>query len=830
MISGMARHPQLDPAVASWSAGGVTAEPACLGGKATGLLELPTDWTPAFVVLTASFAQLWRTTGSAEVVFGTQDRATRLLEELITRCQGSPWCDGVIARSNTPAEAFGDRRGAYTSVPTDGTREHVCAAIDTVLAQHDLDGHGLFALLQLHVRREGGGHLSNERRVTPRRTVWLAEHLDPDGARIAPASFIDSRLASNDSLTAQRRSDIPQCLRTIAKALTGTTSRFLCEWVWDGAQVWVVQRDEVAEIQNPAVARYLRRRATGRPPSTGGSLRWIQRVDAVRAEGWSKRRRPTVLDALGMPTASVLLLTGSDFLASSQAGHSELLVDLRELLSDGTPLVVRCDVRHGGLASELSLPTSDPVFDPADALAFMQQRSSAFVQQAQPLSDWAFLPAHLVPTRVSVMAHARPGAQRVRLDALWGFPDGIGLLPHDTWFHDIASDRLIERRQHKGTCLFFERAAGWQFAEVPPPFDWGRLLRDDEAQTASSWARRLADHLQKEIQLMVLARIDGQRGADAMIAWHYTDHVVPTRGASTRVVPIRGVPRVSCPDDLDVIGFGEVAGIHLRPVVTARRDPLFLTAVGTRAAEAGIPVYFEGSVLGHPYYLLRSAGATVVPVGADEPEPPSYEFNKLVRDGIPDIARLGGSSIKVVHASPAQAEWLLRHKLVEEALEVWESDEHSLIDELADLYEVLRGFHMHTPASAAVVEAARQAKRATRGGFDSLAYLERTESESVPTRRDATSGRSLLESVRVERAPASHGTRSPVQIDRPDRRTVVMRVPLAPPLRDGVPLREYGARIDDARVTFSYRGLALEIRIQEIEAQRGPGQLSLPIE
>jgi predicted house-cleaning noncanonical NTP pyrophosphatase (MazG superfamily) len=492
-------------------------------------------------------------------------------------------------------------------------------------------------------------------------------------------------------------------------------------------------------------------------------------------------------------------------------------------------VVLRCDVRAASAASDLSLPTSDPLTEVSDAIDFMTDQAERFAAAGLPVGDWAFLPAYLVPARASVMVHARPGGQRVRLDALWGFPDGVGLLPHDTWFRDMASGRLTERVQHKGSCLAYDRVDGWQFQPVPAPHDWGHVLNEPEAATASIWAWRVADHLQREVQLMVLIRIGGRRGPEAMIPWHFTDHVVPGSAAAVRRAPGRGVMRVSCPDDLPGEVPPRITGFSLLPTVRARRDADFLTRLGTMAARNNIPVYFEGSVLGHPFYLLRSAGATVVPVGADEPRAVQNDYDKLVRDRIPEIARRGGSAVRVMAASAIDAGRLLRHKLVEEAFEVLESDDDRLTDELADLIEVVRAFGVHTHATADRIEAARAAKAASHGSFDDLVYLESTES-SQPLGNVSMERSTLFDEGWAATRAAARNEAGAVAVDRTDERTVVLSVPLVPPLRSGVPLRQYDVQIGEVRITFTHRGPNLTIRIEQLESRPVAGQLSFAVE
>jgi predicted house-cleaning noncanonical NTP pyrophosphatase (MazG superfamily) len=91
-------------------------------------------------------------------------------------------------------------------------------------------------------------------------------------------------------------------------------------------------------------------------------------------------------------------------------------------------------------------------------------------------------------------------------------------------------------------------------------------------------------------------------------------------------------------------------------------------------------------------------------------------YNKLVRDRIPEIIQAEGRQCQIEVLSDADFEQALRGKLVEEAQEAAQASEH-LVQELADIYEVidaLIALHGLTEAQVRAVQAQRSAER---GGF-----------------------------------------------------------------------------------------------------------------
>lgn len=97
---------------------------------------------------------------------------------------------------------------------------------------------------------------------------------------------------------------------------------------------------------------------------------------------------------------------------------------------------------------------------------------------------------------------------------------------------------------------------------------------------------------------------------------------------------------------------------------------------------------------------------------------------KLIRDHIPTIAAANGDRLAVRTASPDELPALLAQKLLEEVAEVNTADAEDVLEELADVLEVLQAIaalHGHSPAS---IEEARAGKAAARGGFEHRLVME----------------------------------------------------------------------------------------------------------
>lgn len=105
---------------------------------------------------------------------------------------------------------------------------------------------------------------------------------------------------------------------------------------------------------------------------------------------------------------------------------------------------------------------------------------------------------------------------------------------------------------------------------------------------------------------------------------------------------------------------------------------------------------------------------------------PRFWFGKLVRDKIPERIRVKDearvNSKKLVGAELVE---VLKDKLVEEAGEVKTAD--VIVDEIADVYEVLDALKVAASLTDAQIEGIRNQKRKRSGGFAEGLYIEDIE-------------------------------------------------------------------------------------------------------
>lgn len=100
------------------------------------------------------------------------------------------------------------------------------------------------------------------------------------------------------------------------------------------------------------------------------------------------------------------------------------------------------------------------------------------------------------------------------------------------------------------------------------------------------------------------------------------------------------------------------------------------------------------------------------------------QYDKLVRDRIPEIIKKAGKTPKYRTLNDEEYIHALKQKAVEEAEELLTADDESLRTELADLAEVFDAVLTVYGISGDEITAIRKTRNAERGAFEKRIFLE----------------------------------------------------------------------------------------------------------
>lgn len=158
------------------------------------------------------------------------------------------------------------------------------------------------------------------------------------------------------------------------------------------------------------------------------------------------------------------------------------------------------------------------------------------------------------------------------------------------------------------------------------------------------------------------------------------------------------------------------------------RNKEMIKEIGELAKELGAVISLDGGVLSHAYYQLKHTGAAIEVNNPFKKKVSTIEHNKLVRDKIPDKIESSGEVALTKKLSDNELFEQLRLKLIEEAFEVLDAnDTDELIQELADVLEVIDSIIEKQKINMTSINSAKAKKREKVGGFNEGIILQKTE-------------------------------------------------------------------------------------------------------
>jgi predicted house-cleaning noncanonical NTP pyrophosphatase (MazG superfamily) len=789
------------------------ANRSSFGAKAAGLHGLPASWTPPYFAISARGAQ------------SPPGRWPRgALSAAIERLGKCP--DGLMVRSSAATEYL-DERGRFDSASCEATAADVVSTIKRLRqACPEPDREDLAFVVQRRVLSQVSGHLSNERRVSRDPRSWLCEaELPVDHDDRSFRFRTDSETRSAGGLDCADVDRLGLVLRWAARNIGGPAgTRAHLEWVWDGARVWIVQRDAdlTPEGRPPGDASKLFR--TGASPPL---LALLKDAAGLPRSKFPKVRNVATLAQAGLPHGDVYVVAGARVITTLANGHvsAALERDLTALIE--APVVVRTDLISQSGRPILMSKRTDTCRTLDQLIRFLTATAAAHVAGGSAPGNLAFLAHRFLPAQVGVFARARPNQSRVQVDATWGFPDSLFYYPHDTFFVDVEPGSVDRHLRCKDEFIDVDDNGDWKPRRAGSPWDWRASLSRDSAATIARTSLALADYCGKELEVMFFAGIDDQ-GDDRSLPWFFdeVDHDSQVPAEAARGFYVGDRCRIRNGTDIRELEAALTEEperpviLTLRPDVELLRARDFVSEVAALATKFHLPVELEGSLLSHVYYLLEQAGVAVRAVDVQTRREPRRTFGKLVRDLVPVRIERRGELADVYHPEPAELVPIVRAKLVEEALEhYWARNPQEAREELADLLEIIRTAARVQGLDIDAIEETAARKREKRGGFDAGIVL--IETRDPGDRGDA---RSLLdEQPRGQRLRSV--TRRPKRL--PSRR---MLVPIVPPdgWEQGKTYVHALDSVDEIAFTYGKDAILIEVRPRPVTPDANQLRLELP--
>jgi predicted house-cleaning noncanonical NTP pyrophosphatase (MazG superfamily) len=699
-----------------------------VGAKAYGLSCLPQAWVPPYFVVSGSAIDDAR------------------LENWVHRAIHDSGLKGdVIVRSSGTSETM-EHRGRLVSDIC-----KIAGIVDTIrkLSKQLRDDKSVEVhwLVQEHIDSVRKGHLSNERRMSREPRDWVAE-FELQGSLpgfTVPVAIRHWRVGdkvTDFDLRCNSEPGVTLKLKTVALWSTSFSSRLHFEWVWSGTTLWVVQVDDAKTPKGVNPQFLFPSAIESIVPSSLLLFRTATTADFAK---FGKLRNARTYAQLGYAMPQFFVLDDPDtirfILSGSIAG--DLTKDLAELTK--RPLMIRTDGTSIPKAQREMLPRSDELLTDLDASKWLagKFRDEIFANSLQD-SSLCLVAHHFIPSSAAAWARAEPNNRLVRIESLWGLPEGLYWYSHDTFeidtkdtqkYADVSQYSINARLRYKGTFIFSDPNGKWVPYNTAVPYDWRKSIREDEwLLEIAKTTRKIADHDRRPTNVMWFIDNDVRATSHQVLPWyHEKSELGEPKAAPRRKLTIASDFAVRTTSDWEDLQAQVLSGRRIERIMLEPRDPElirnqeFAKSLGQFAAKNQIVIELAGGVLSHAYYMLQRHGAQVECIDLFGTGEEVAEYNKLVRDKIPGVIKRKGESVEVVRLKGDALLSALRQKLVEEAFEALDAKSFDeLIGELADLQEVINGICEALPASREQVNAEQADKYERRGGFRQGFMLEET--------------------------------------------------------------------------------------------------------
>lgn len=717
-----------------------TASTSRVGHKAVGLASIPSVWTRPFFV-----------------VCGDAEPSDTALFSALTE-SGIPMGAKLIVRSSGVDESI-ESRGEHPTAECGYDELQVqIARLQTTLTTNAT----VHWVVQELVHCAAKGQLANERRVAKAKRDWVAElettatH-SADIHRISLRPWRDKRPSVEATLRCAHRVSIVNSLEAVARWTYERLIRVHFEWVWDGQAVYVVQADPCDVIPRGSDPHDLVKEVQ---PATQTTLTLeVFRLATTQDFGtYRKLENVGVYRQLDYQIVPFYVLDNQlEIQTIIRDGRCSDALRRDLTLLAARPLVIRTDGQDTPKHLREMQPRSDELRSTHAAEQWLIGEFSEKVRR--PFEDGSCLAElrlcliahHFVPAAAAAWCQALPDHRRVRIESLWGIPEGLYWYAYDVFDVDTqipfgakineqpASLPIREKRRYKEHFIAPNGDGTWVVHRTSAKADWARsITKTDWIQEIAWTSRCIAGFVGKPVVVMWLIDTASASTPHRVLPWYHQEwkqegeihKAAPRKKLAGSAEAIIQTEQNWIVLQADIDAGKHIARIRVDPRESDMvRNQGFIEGLAKLAKQHNIVIELSGGILSHAYYMLSRAGCNVECADLDDfaIDDEAIEYNKLVRDGIPNAIASRGESVALMRVRGEAMLAALRRKLVEETFEVLDAKTtEQIAEELADVREVSLGIMAELGITEANVETARREKFNRRGGFKDGLMLGRT--------------------------------------------------------------------------------------------------------
>jgi Uncharacterized conserved protein len=718
-----------------------------VGQKAYGLCSLPLKWTLPYFVISGKLLELYR----KELLENKDEFLKQWISNiecaanLININKG----DEIIIRSSGFNEGL-DERGKYYS--ENGillnVLEPLKICLDELIADEEITERNIPLILQKYISNpKEKGHLSNERRLFEENRDWIGEFENksqPFNIRFRPWRT-DTNIESfyDQELECVLETDITKTLQIPVAWIYYNKARVHFEWLWNDNRILIVQADKEHEIKgiNPIIKK-------SQKPSRSFRPECLITANENLAERFHKIQNVFIYKKLDLHTADLYILNDKEEIKKLAKGQisTSLQNDLKELSKE--PLVIRMDL-DTKIKEKFQLLPRTEVQSYEEALTWLFEHCHECENKYQ--EDVILIFHNFIPASAAAFAYAEPNKRIVYIEALWGLPEGLYYNANDKYtvdtmntdFNEITKKNFVIniKRYYKNFFIAPDNNGQWVRQRLDKRYNWkGSIEKEDWIRDIAYVSRQIANCENKSLSIMWFIDVGDHVCSNGVFPWFHEqyDYIKSEKFAFRPKTVLDKATVIRNEKDLDDILQDEsenqkIKCIRILPNEDkSLRDKGLLQKLGEIAKKIDATILLEGGVLSHAYYQLIKTGASVEIVYPFEDKENIQEFNKLVRDKIPENILKKGERVFTYQLTGDELLNALRHKLIEESVEVLDAiDPDSILAELADLNEVIDGILHYLNCDRNKLEVKQRKKREKLGGFEQGIVLSKTKNPTA---------------------------------------------------------------------------------------------------
>lgn len=706
-----------------------------VGTKSVGLFYLEED-TPPFIVITTILYNEW-----VNDPLEAKKSLSRLLDTIIIPLfekENIPDC--FIVRSSAIVETSRERGNYISSLGYISKYELLDTILDIWSQNKDLckeiDNNSFAIIIQQYIPPVYHGHMSNERHISRNINQFYVEYFTLEGKFSSKNIKSLTNVKSKINLSCSTKYKLDEVLKEEVSYLFWKKSeRFHIEWVWDKNKLWIVQYDaeEVVEESSSPCSDWDEHKKL----SSTLDFKVIKKLSSLEDCKWEKAKCVKTFMKLGLPYGEIYILDDSNELEKLAAQNisKELEDDLNSLLE--YPIVIRMDLIESD-ENRILQPRTDTILSVDDAKRYLKEKAKLYKDNNIQFDCFCFLIHRFIISRACALAFTKPSIPKVRIDSTWGIVDGLYYHQHDSFEYSIRGDKVKKLIRCKSEYIDVGKDGKWFSKRAGRQFDWKESLKRKQIKYISECTVKIANYLQRPVTVMFFVDIPPVTGYNDILPWFYMDDEISDTNVkfadsifSNKYIIIESKKDI---DNLNTYDFNDnhKYTIKLRPNVEIIRDKQIVEQISDFARQMNIPIEIDGSVLAHPYYILRKKGVRIKYINPFEPKYDTQQFNKLVRDNIVVNIESKGEIARTSKIESQKLLEFLKKKAIEESLEFyWAKDHDDIIEELADIYEVIRSSATIYGVTIENIKDKADDKLKEKGGFKTGTILLDTKEEAL---------------------------------------------------------------------------------------------------